>query len=150
MPAIRAEHLRRVYRSGRRFGRARKETVAVDDISFEVPHGTIFGMLGPNGAGKTTTIKMLSTLLTPTSGSASVNGYDVVCDEGMVRRQLGVVLGGQLRQAHIPSGGVLGHGSSMSGSGCSRGLCREPGGLPWCKAFWCCWSVRPAVRQFIG
>jgi ABC-2 type transport system ATP-binding protein len=68
--------------------------VAVEDISFTIPRGTIFGMLGPNGAGKTTTIKMLSTLLVPTSGTANVGGYDVVREGQMVRRQLGVVLGG--------------------------------------------------------
>src|SRR5947209_711353 len=92
--AIVAEHLHRIYMSGRRFGRNRKRVVAVEDISFRVPAGTIFGLLGPNGAGKTTTIKMLSTLLLPTSGRAAVGGYDVVRDERMVRRQLGVVLGG--------------------------------------------------------
>jgi len=92
--AIVAENLHRVYVTGRRFSRKRKLIVAVQDISFVVPRGTIFGMLGPNGAGKTTTIKMLSTLLIPSGGSASVSGFDVVRDERMVRRQLGVVLGG--------------------------------------------------------
>jgi ABC-2 type transport system ATP-binding protein len=92
--AIEAEHLRRVYWSGRRFSPKRKQIVAVDDISLAVPAGTIFGMLGPNGAGKTTTIKMLSTLLIPTAGTARVGGYDAVRDDRTVRRQLGVVLGG--------------------------------------------------------
>jgi ABC-2 type transport system ATP-binding protein len=92
--AIVARSLRRVYRSARWVFRPGKETVAVDDVSFSVPRGTIFGLLGPNGAGKTTTIKMLSTLLIPTAGSASVGGYDVVRNERTVRRQLGVVLGG--------------------------------------------------------
>src|SRR6185436_4639789 len=68
--------------------------VAVEDVSFRVPRGTIFGMLGPNGAGKTTTIKMLSTLLVPSGGRAWVGGCDVVRDERAVRRRLGVVLGG--------------------------------------------------------
>ena len=67
---------------------------AVKGISFTVPRGTVFGMLGPNGAGKTTTIKMLSTLLIPTSGTASVDGFDVVRDEVDVRRRLGVLFGG--------------------------------------------------------
>lgn len=92
--AILAERLRRVYRKGRRWSRKRSLLVAVEEISFGVSPATIFGMLGPNGAGKTTTIKMLSTLLIPTSGSAQVAGYDVVRDERVVRRQLGVVLGG--------------------------------------------------------
>src|SRR5687767_11792679 len=92
--AIVVEHLRRVYESGRVPFRPRRRTVAVEDVSFTVPRGTIFGLLGPNGAGKTTTIKMLSTLLVPTGGRATVGGYDVVRDEARVRRLLGVVLGG--------------------------------------------------------
>jgi len=94
MHAIVAEHLHRVYWTGRRLNRSRRQIVAVEDISFSVPAGTIFGLLGPNGAGKTTTIKMLSTLLIPSSGHARVGGYDVERDERTVRRQLGVVLGG--------------------------------------------------------
>ncbi|HZU11287.1 MAG TPA: ABC transporter ATP-binding protein [Chloroflexota bacterium] len=91
--AIDAEHLRRVYPKGGLF-RRRGDTVAVDDISFHVPRGTVFGLLGPNGAGKTTTIKMLSTLLIPTAGWARVAGFDVVRQDRAVRRHLGVVLGG--------------------------------------------------------
>ena len=79
--AIVAEDLRRVFRMGRNPLRPGKQVVAVDGVSFRVPRGTIFGMLGPNGAGKTTTIKMLSTLLVPTSGRARVGGYDVVHEE---------------------------------------------------------------------
>ena len=92
--AIVAAHLHRVYQTGRRPFAPRRQTVAVEDVSFVVPGGTIFGLLGPNGAGKTTTIKMLSTLLIPTGGTATIGGFDVVRDEGQVRRQLGVVLGG--------------------------------------------------------
>ncbi|MGH2442802.1 MAG: ABC transporter ATP-binding protein [Chloroflexota bacterium] len=92
--AIAADRLRRVYaRRAHPFGK-REETIAVADISFIVPRGTVFGMLGPNGAGKTTTIKMLSTLLLPSGGSATVGGHDVVREDRTVRRQLGVVLGG--------------------------------------------------------
>ena len=64
---------------------------AVDRISFDVNEGEIFGLLGPNGAGKSTTIKMLTTLLYPTSGSARVCGYDVVRERDLVRRCIGVV-----------------------------------------------------------
>ncbi|RIK43426.1 MAG: multidrug ABC transporter ATP-binding protein [Chloroflexi bacterium] len=92
--AIVAEHLHRVFRLGRNPLRPGKQIVAVEDVSFRVQRGTIFGMLGPNGAGKTTTIKMLSTLLAPSGGQAWVGGRDVVRDERGVRRQLGVVLGG--------------------------------------------------------
>jgi ABC-2 type transport system ATP-binding protein len=62
---------------------------AVDNISFEVPRGEIFGFLGPNGAGKTTTIRMLLGLLTPTSGTARVIGYDVVKEGEPMRKQIG-------------------------------------------------------------
>lgn len=92
--AIVAHQLHRVYRKPRRRLRAQGQIIAVEEISFTVPTGTIFGLLGPNGAGKTTTIKMLSTLLIPTSGTAAVGGYDVVREEHQVRGQLGVVLGG--------------------------------------------------------
>jgi ABC-2 type transport system ATP-binding protein len=64
---------------------------AVDDISFEVKEGEIFGFLGPNGAGKTTTINMLTTLLKPTLGNAIVAGYDLIKDANEVRRNVGVV-----------------------------------------------------------
>jgi ABC-2 type transport system ATP-binding protein len=73
---------------------APRSITAVDDVSFSVRRGTVFGLLGPNGAGKTTTIKMLSTLLVPTGGTASVAGFDVRRDEEQVRQRLGVVLGG--------------------------------------------------------
>ena len=66
-----------------------KRVRAVDGISFRVDEGDIYGFIGPNGAGKTTTIKMLATLLLPTSGSASVGGYDVVTESDKVRQLLG-------------------------------------------------------------
>ena len=65
--------------------------VAVDHISFTVSEGEIFGFLGPNGAGKSTTIKMLTTILNPTSGEARVCGYDVVRQRDEVRRSIGIV-----------------------------------------------------------
>ena len=64
---------------------------AVKSVSFEVDEGEIFGFLGPNGAGKTTTINVLCTLLNPSGGSASVNGYDVVKQRNEVRRSIGLV-----------------------------------------------------------
>ncbi len=64
---------------------------AVDGVSFEVVQGEVFGFLGPNGAGKTTTISMLCTLLNPTGGSATVNGFDVVANRADVRASIGIV-----------------------------------------------------------
>ena len=64
---------------------------AVNNISFEVKTGELFGLLGPNGAGKTTTINMLSTLLIPTSGSAKVAGYDIIKEKDNVRKSIGIV-----------------------------------------------------------
>lgn len=64
---------------------------AVDAVSFSVGAGEVFGFLGPNGAGKTTTISMITTLLKPTSGTAAVDGHDVVGDAAAVRRSIGIV-----------------------------------------------------------
>ena len=64
---------------------------AVNGINFSVEHGEIFGLLGPNGAGKSTTISMLCTILKPTSGTAIVNGYDVVKFPSRVRKSIGIV-----------------------------------------------------------
>jgi ABC-2 type transport system ATP-binding protein len=71
----------------KRFG----DFTAVDDVSFEVRKGEIFGLLGPNGAGKSTLIRMMTTLLQPTSGSARVGGFDVVSQANDVRRTIGVI-----------------------------------------------------------
>ena len=72
----------------RRFG----DLVAVDGVDLVVEQGEIFGFLGPNGAGKSTLVRMLTTLLRPTAGSARVAGYDVVAQAGSVRRSIGVAL----------------------------------------------------------
>jgi ABC-2 type transport system ATP-binding protein len=80
-PAIVARDL------GRRYG----NVVAVDSLSFEVASGEFFALLGPNGAGKTTTLHMLTTLVRPSQGRASVAGHDVVNEAAAVRRNLGMV-----------------------------------------------------------
>ncbi|NOS66774.1 MAG: ATP-binding cassette domain-containing protein [Candidatus Peribacteraceae bacterium] len=67
------------------------ELTAVNDVSFSVRRGEIFAFLGPNGAGKTTTIKMLTTLLRPTSGSIRLNGHDPLHDQDAVRKSFGIV-----------------------------------------------------------
>ncbi|HEY4314148.1 MAG TPA: ABC transporter ATP-binding protein [Actinomycetes bacterium] len=95
MPVIEVEGLRRTYRTRTSpWKRAAREVEAVKGVDFAVERGELFGLLGPNGAGKTTTIKMLITLLLPTSGRASVLGYDVVDDPREVRRRVGYVFGG--------------------------------------------------------
>jgi ABC-2 type transport system ATP-binding protein len=71
--------------------RSFKTVTAVDRLNLTIEPGEIFGLLGPNGAGKTTTIKMLTTLLPPTSGKAYVAGFDVVAQAGDVRRVIGYV-----------------------------------------------------------
>src|SRR3989441_2141286 len=78
--AISVEGLRK------RFG----DVVALDGISFTVPAGTVFGLLGPNGAGKTTAIRILTTIINPDAGSATVLGHDVVRDADAVRRIMGL------------------------------------------------------------
>ncbi len=64
---------------------------AVDHLSFTVARGEVFGLLGPNGAGKSTLIRMLTTLVPPTSGTARVNGFDVARDQNAVRQSIGVI-----------------------------------------------------------
>lgn len=66
-------------------------SLAVDEVSFKVNPGEMFGFIGPNGAGKTTTINMLVTLIKPTCGTASVAGYDISAEPGRVRESIGVV-----------------------------------------------------------
>lgn len=69
----------------------RGQFVALDSISFDALAGQIYGLLGPNGAGKTSALRILSTVLRPTSGSATVNGYDVLTQPALVRHQIGFV-----------------------------------------------------------
>ena len=67
--------------------------LAVDRVSFDVRGGEVFGLLGPNGAGKTTTLRLLATLLKPSSGTAVLNGFDVNPEPGKVRTQIGFLSG---------------------------------------------------------
>src|SRR6266540_351678 len=83
MPAVEVRSLARTFKG---------DVKAVCGIDLTVADGEVFGFLGPNGAGKTTTVRMLCTLLPPTSGSASVAGIDVVDDPADVRRRIGVAL----------------------------------------------------------
>jgi ABC-2 type transport system ATP-binding protein len=96
MNTIEVKQLKRVFRAQIGvFKRSIKEVVAVEEISFDVKAGELFGLLGPNGAGKTTTVKMLTTLLIPSAGQAKVAGFDVVKQANEVRKRIGFIFGGE-------------------------------------------------------
>ena len=90
-PAVQTDDLRRTFRASRGGG----EVQALAGVSLRIERGEIFGLLGPNGAGKTTLIKILSTLLFPTAGSARVAGFDVVAQAQQVRGRIALVSGGE-------------------------------------------------------
>ena len=93
--AIQASSLNKVFKTKMGFWKtSTKSTMAVQDLSFEVQRGELFGLLGPNGAGKTTTVKMLTTLLLPTGGTASILGLDVVRQISEVRKHIGFAFSG--------------------------------------------------------
>src|SRR5215218_3787594 len=94
-PVVEAERLRREF-AGR--PRRSEPVVALDGLSLSVAAGELHGLLGPNGAGKTTLVKILSTVLLPTSGSARVLGQDVVGGGNRLRRRIGIVFGGERGQ----------------------------------------------------
>jgi ABC-2 type transport system ATP-binding protein len=95
MAVVEVEDLRRVYRSRTStFKRGMKEVEALRGVSFSIEQGELFGLLGPNGAGKTTTIKILTTLLLPTSGKARVLGLDPATQHRELRSRIGYVFGG--------------------------------------------------------
>ena len=95
--AVEVENLGRVYkiRMNKKEKNLRKELVALQGVNLQVRQGELFGLLGPNGAGKTTLMKILTTLLAPTSGSACVAGHDVVKEPVVVRRLINMVSGGE-------------------------------------------------------
>ena len=82
MKSVIAENLVKTYRKG--------EVKALDDLSLDVEEGTVLSVLGPNGAGKTTTVRILSTLLSPDSGNATVGGIDVIKHPDKVREIIGL------------------------------------------------------------
>ncbi len=96
--AVETRDLTRVFREKRRRFRRRgnpKTVTALDEVNLTVAEGELFGLLGPNGAGKTTLIKILTTLLLPTSGRAFVDGLDVTSDAQAVRTRINMVSGGE-------------------------------------------------------
>ena len=93
--AVRTESLGRVYQTRHRAKAEPRTLVALENVTLDVRQGELFGLLGPNGAGKTTLIKILTTLLAPTSGHATVAGFDVVKQPVDVRRSINMVSGGE-------------------------------------------------------
>ncbi|MGT2910773.1 ABC transporter ATP-binding protein [Streptococcus cameli] len=93
---VKVQHLSREYSEKKHFFKHRTHRVkAVEDISFEIYPGEIFGLLGPNGAGKSTTIKVLSTMLLPTSGRVEILGFDVQSEEAKIREKINFIFGGE-------------------------------------------------------
>lgn len=95
IPMVELDYLRKEFPRKQTKEDKQSVFVAVDNVSCKVEKGEIFGLLGPNGAGKTTTIKMISSLLRPTSGSITVSGIDVVKQPTLALRHLGTVLTGE-------------------------------------------------------
>lgn len=93
--AIETEHLGRVYKIRNNRKEPVRQLVALQDVTLQVREGELFGLLGPNGAGKTTLIKILTTLLAPSSGWARVAGYDVVREAHRIRPLINMVSGGE-------------------------------------------------------
>ena len=93
--SVRTEHLGRIYKTRSRAKAEPRTLTALEDVTLSVKQGELFGLLGPNGAGKTTLIKILTTLLAPTSGQAWVAGYDVEQNPLEVRRRMNMVSGGE-------------------------------------------------------
>src|SRR5438552_10799628 len=95
-PAIEARQLRKTYITTRGvFRRERVERAALRGVDLKIAKGELFGLLGPNGAGKTTMVKIFTTLLLPTSGTARVLGLDALNEQWALRRRIGFVFGGE-------------------------------------------------------
>lgn len=110
---IEAQHLAKTF----------KDFHAVKDVSFTAADGEIFGLLGPNGAGKTTTLRMLSTVIQPTSGTATIDGYDIRTQKDQVRSSLGILVESAGLYAHSTTREHLryiGNLHGLNGSGLER------------------------------
>lgn len=94
--AIEIDQLSRIYESSiGLWRRKRTQTIALQDVTFQIGAGQLFGLVGPNGAGKTTLVRILSTLLLPTQGTVRMLGWDVRQDEKLIRRNINFVFGGE-------------------------------------------------------
>ncbi|MDQ4089142.1 MAG: ABC transporter ATP-binding protein [Actinomycetota bacterium] len=93
--AVEVRGLRREFQSGKGFRKRSRPVLALDGFDLDIAEGEVLGLLGPNGAGKTTLVKVLSTVLLPTSGTARVLGHDIVEETAAVRPLIGIVFGGE-------------------------------------------------------
>src|SRR5471030_3008607 len=109
---IEAHHLTKSFRD-----KKRGEIRATDHISFRVNPGQIYGLLGANGAGKTTTLRMLATLLTPTSGTALVAGFDVAKEPAKVRAHVGFLAASTALYARLTAREMITYFGRLNGMG---------------------------------
>lgn len=107
---VSARHLSKTFKD-----RKKGKVEAVKDVSFEARSGEIFGLLGPNGAGKTTTLRILATILTPTSGTAEIAGHDVVSSPDNVRCSLGFLSGDTGLYARLSAREIIDYFGSLYG-----------------------------------
>jgi ABC-2 type transport system ATP-binding protein len=110
-----AEHARNAAIGVESLGHRYGERVALDDVSFSVRSGELFGLLGPNGSGKTTLFRILSTLMVPTSGHAHILGFDPAKQPNEVRRRIGVVAQGQSVDVKLSAAENLMHQGHLYG-----------------------------------
>ncbi len=113
---IEARNLTKIFRDSKR-----GEIRGADQVSFRVEPGTIYGLLGANGAGKTTTLRMLGTLLRPTSGSAKVAGFDVASEPDRVRAQIGFLAASTALYARLTAREMIAYFGRLNGMD-ERGL----------------------------
>lgn len=109
---IEARHLTKTFKD-----KKRGEIRAVDDVSFRVEPGMIYGLLGANGAGKTTTLRLLATLLRPTGGSASVAGHDVVAAPARVRANVGFLAASTALYGRLTAREMIAYFGQLNGLG---------------------------------
>ncbi len=108
---VRTNKLRKVFIEAK----TKAQVVAVDEVSFEAHPGQIFGLLGVNGAGKTTVLRILSTVLNPTSGTAEVAGFDVVKDPAQVRRSIGFMSTSTALYGRLTAGEMINYFGQLYG-----------------------------------
>jgi sodium transport system ATP-binding protein len=116
---IRVEHLSKQFKLSRKqkqeMGGSGKTIMAVDDISFSCEPGRVFTLLGPNGAGKTTTLRMMATMLKPSSGSITIAGYDTAKEPQEVRRKIGFLTGSTALYERLTANEIIKYYADLHG-----------------------------------